>query len=103
MTHGSAKVIRDMLKDPERRLMIGQHLHSSNPNFPKRLSSNLQDLLFVYVRPRIESPTDQYSERISGNSVHICTSLKREQFYLVIDSLIEDTRALIAERSVSAD
>ena len=102
-THESVHVIQDMLRDPKRQIMIGQHLHSSNPNFPKRLSSNSQDLLFVYVRPRIESPTDQYSERISGNSVHICTSFKSEQFYLVIDSLIKDTLALIVEEPVSAD
>ena len=101
--HESVHVIQDMLQDPKRQVMIGQHLHSSNPNFPKRLSSNSQDLLFVYVRPRIESPTDQYSERISGNSVHICTSFKSEQFYLVIDSLIKDTLALIVEEPVSAD
>ena len=103
MTHGSAKVIRDMLKDPERRLMIGQHLHSSNPNFPKRLSSNSQDLLFVYVRPPTKSPDDQYSERIVGNSVHICSPLRREQFYLVVDCLIADTLAKVAEEPVSAD
>src|SRR3989344_5409234 len=103
MTHGSAKVIRDMLKDPERRLMIGQHLHSSNPNFPKRLSSNSHDLLFVYVRPPTKSPDDQYSERIVGNSAHICSPLRREQFYLVVDCLIADTLAKVAEEPVSAD
>ena len=101
--HESFSVIHRILQDPKRQIMIGEHLHSSNPNFPKRLSSKSRDLLFVYVRPPTESPDDQYSERIVGNSVHVCSPLRREQFYLVVDCLIADTLAKVAEEPVSAD
>ena len=101
--HESFSVIHRILQDPKRQIMIGEHLHSSNPNFPKRLSSKSRDLLFVYVRPPTESPDDQYSERIVGNSVHVCSPLRREQFYLVVDCLIADTLAKVAEEPFSAD
>jgi len=89
--HESAKVVQSILQDSKRQIEIGQHLHSSNPDFPERLSGNLEGLLFVYVRPRIEHPSDQYSERMYRGNVHICASFKREQFYQVIDGLIKDT------------
>lgn len=88
--HESFDVIREMLKTREKQIVVGQRLHSNYPNFPPKLLVGFKDLIFIYVRPRVESDMDDV--RLFRNSVHIFPSFGRSQFYRVVDGIIEDSR-----------
>src|SRR3972149_3519911 len=99
----SGDLIRESLANDESQWAVGEFIHSIRPDLPPRLVGKLKDCILIFVRPKKVDDIDDVDQRIIGNRVHVYTPFIREQFYLVIDSLIADTLAKVAEQPVSAD